>query len=1344
MMVTPETDQSIAERIRRDVLGADRNLPPLIAAIKQDPSFKIYDFMSEETYRIDIGPIEPELELDLFNSIRVSAQIPFVVVNHDRHKVENFKGRYVSRDRKFKICHNVDSNYDHSPFIARWADDNKLNIPHTLIMKILPPQTSNSKIEDRSYINAIYRFGDGFYIVIPKSKRSSPIQQVVDTLNNHLTNFKATLSDLTNITGEFVLDNVVLNAYTFRSFLMQPISFNQPYPLHFWPFLWLNERDKALSLRSQFILHFELGDIRARIVVSEETSKRNDKFYQDGIPIHFKIGETYNSISISDVQKQEHVLLIRDIILLAAYLYGNNNGSGISNSQAVAAIIQRFVPAAERFVAGDVKGPSKEIDIDYLFNTTGYTPNARNKQLDPTYYGEIATTTSISNRTMPASIRMTTREPNWQQKLYAMMVQEPNVQVIRYPLKIEGLTEFDDTPVTIMPPYFLFATAKSPYIKPRLNHQPMGDDNTHHPFLFTVSKSSFIQTPGNDTDSRFIALADLTKPFVVNYWKGEKSKSSHEMTTIKILPLGSNGHVPIALETVLSRQFRGIQFNDISGNIHTADTMVFRRAGSVISTATLIHVLVAATTHRANLREAYTMFAGNVKAADEYIQRVVRPMIVNSLNWNVGRQEFYDWTVEEAKAYFLDERNHVDSRIFRTILERFFNAYIMIIDYDRENVNIEVPRHKFCYYPSVHPANAQTFVIFKHSGAKSLRTPQPHYETISMISSTAGAENFLLPWEIARLKILFNLENRTVDSYFSTIYRNDENKYQTGNVVTLNAEQKPALNQLFKIENLQYQFVDGAGKLRAFVHSHTANQRITVCCEPLVPLELDCFDDIKALTARRDPFRPEQFLEAEDFEMAIQFVQSLGIALESINYHIESESLMAIEIDQQPDDETLRLEAERKRLADEAKKQQQAARREELKLSILERAKLAQSNSSSSLLLPPPSAVMPTAQQRKRLPTTRKVIRKVNTEPMAIGIWFTISNVKFYIPTTAGVPKTEKYGINNEPYFRVEPDNVFFRFHDELERIANVLVQIIRNLYIYSRLEDVDAFMAGLIVIDPEVIYNIDNVQRRIPTPRNFVDDLAAYARIFPTFFKQVDNELKLVLDSQITFKRLRQHLKMVQTLKENIVGASGSRFAVTSGPGEVRTITYAPYIDGAYRDHRKKLDDEMIAKLPRMDKFFNRPGYIIEFFSYASDFTRRGPDQNVFMSQSEVQEYVELIEMEKKPEIVYVPLPDHVRISKSMMYFAAADGSLYIIQNVSGRALRRVLNILKSWEEERVNLGYFAQELDEDANDVYQINVADLDKLDTAQYYVLLTYEENQYAALLKVEGSVTYSAAI
>jgi len=262
------------------------------------------------------------------------------------------------------------------------------------------------------------------------------------------------------------------------------------------------------------------------------------------------------------------------------------------------------------------------------------------------------------------------------------------------------------------------------------------------------------------------------------------------------------------------------------------------------------------------------------------------------------------------------------------------------------------------------------------------------------------------------------------------MYRNDENKYQTGNVVTLNAEQKPALNQLFKIENLQYQFVDGAGKLRAFVHSHTANQRITVCCEPLVPLELDCFDDIKALTARRDPFRPEQFLEAEDFEMAIQFVQSLGIALESINYHIESESLMAIEIDQQPDDETLRLEAERKRLADEAKKQQQAARREELKLSILERAKLAQSNSSSSLLLPPPSAVMPTAQQRKRLPTTRKVIRKVNTEPMAIGIWFTISNVKFYIPTTAGVPKTEKYGINNEPYFRVEPDNVFFRFHD--------------------------------------------------------------------------------------------------------------------------------------------------------------------------------------------------------------------------------------------------------------------------------------------------------------------------
>lgn len=1338
----------LRNRTNRELEGVRQNLLPFMNAVKSDESIKTYDLRSEDVYHIDIGVIEPELELDLFNAIRVSPEIPFVVLNRDRIKDPDYKGRYISEDRNFKICHSVDAAYEHESFLGDWKNDIPLNLPYTLIMKVLIASDTNKKVKDGSYVNVVYEFDVGAAIHLRSGQNRTHAQKAIEILTNHISGFTITLGGIKEISGSFVLDHVVFDRYALRWVLMNNHQLpGTTVPLMFWPYLWINERDHSMTARSHLILNFKFGNVKSKIVISSKQAEARDLFYQKGVPVRFKERQPYNLISISEVATREQAYFIKDVLTTVAALYAVNNTAAIAQYQ-----IGAFVPQAvtKGVVAVIPPEESYEVTSTWLnLNPRGgkSSRNFINKQLDPTFYGAIPTTKYISSNKRPAQIKVTTRDPRWRELLLEIMSNRPDVQVIRYPLNIIGSEQFAESSRTIVPPYFLFADLsdiKNPsiYLRPRVNPEPNGSENTYHPYLFTCINSQFLELPGgNDLMMRYNALVDLNTPYTVRYLKQSGPKeSSHIKKTMKILRPGETGFIPGKLELVLSSFIVGGQYVDGTGITRTiSGTPNFKRLGSIVSTASIIHVLITKTQMQLDLKDRY-LAMGPIER-ENFVQTVVRKKIVDESNWNLARQELYDWEIDDMKKYFLDPKNFVDTYLFRAILSKFFGVFLLIIQYDRDESKVEIPRHKFCYINPVIPSNSLALVFFKHSGAKSFTSPNPQYEIVELLVNESG-HLMSRDWDLTKINNLFGLQNRTVDVRFTTINLKKENIFKTGSIIETDAERKGNLLQMFKRENLDYQFVDGAGKLRAFVHS-MGGKRLTIACEPLAPLDLDCFDDLKALVSRNETKPPEEFLAAQNFDDAIGFVRSLKVPVGDISYNMEFESLVAVE------EESVVAEAP-------VVKETDAARRERIEKELRAKGMSMEERLAASRMTTVPGFIDPsflevkaetplTQSIMKKLPP-RKVIRKVNENPKAIGIWFKVPghNIKFYIATTPGTPLTPEYAVDNEPYFTVEPENLFFRQHDEMERIANVLVQLARNLYIYSRVDDVDFFMRMMTVIDGSVVYDLTNARRQIPSDRLLSSAPTSpgirYPAFFPTFFKRIEGETRsrLVFDSDLTSRRIRQHLKIVQKLKENIVGASGSKMKQVFDGNGVRQVQYVPFIGNALQPARYGIDDEMIEHIPRLDKFYNRPLYIIEFYAYASDFARRGPDQNILMSHGEFTEYLNLTKMEKKTEIKTYPLPPNIKDVKSPVHYSSADGSLYIIQNVEGGALGRVNSVIVTWARERVNLGYFAEESLDKQIRIISISSTKLDTLDPSQYFMVLDYGGGHYGALLKLEGAI------
>jgi hypothetical protein len=711
-------------------------------------------------------------------------------------------------------------------------------------------------------------------------------------------------------------------------------------------------------------------------------------------------------------------------------------------------------------------------------------------------------------------------------------------------------------------------------------------------------------------------------------------------------------------------------------------------------------------------------------------------------------------------------------------------------------------------------------VILKHETVTSSKATFPQCEIVKMLGKKRiDLSSFSeYPWTLPGLRMIFSLANKTIDMSFMDIHDLKEDSFITGVSIKNNADIKPSLTEIFSPKDLILQLIDGAGKVRAFLHKFSNEEygesEITVMCEPLHPLDLLSFNDPGVIQSGRNP---DLLLVPEDFELALAFVLSLGIKLEDISYKVDysNEDLLVgskiEEIVPKPKSMRTNLLDRERNVAKEMEGVLNSARGNKLipsgKYKETQIPLIPQKSVSASNQEPTAKDFISAINREAKFQQTDEMNRNYSNEdvedqeklkyvkdkrpqniPLAVGIWFKLKDVQFYIATESGEIPTAQFAENDIPFFEPEPEQTFFWQHDYYERVTNILIQLLRNLYIYSRFDDPAYFISLMTEIDPSNEYKIIGVRRRLSASRNFNEALNSYAQQYPSFFRKKEALYVMVIDSQKTRDSLRQHLQQVQKLKLDIFAASGSRYndrykliVNNNGQQEVvsindprlgpKVVEYRPHVEGfpmtdlnnskgkrieEYNQKEKmnalfivtdqisyNISDFIIQNIERMDQFFNRPEFLEQFFVSPSDFTVRGPDQQVFISEDDIRDYIDFLDFDRTPTLITLPIPDGIDLIKTPQYLLMPDQSIYMIQNVLGGNRRRAMNVLYVWGSERINLGFYADEwtgvVDKPSVTPYVNTNLERQEYTTKEFYTdsqfaFLEFASNKYAAMIRL----------
>ena len=1303
--------ENMAAKIE-NVIALDEIGSQILTVMNSNNDLNRYDlFTKEREIEIVLANVpDEELAHGIFDALIVDDIIPFAKFNTGEVKLEHVKGKKskIPQESRYKIYHTTDNFMHHKEFIPTWKMADSLNRPNRLFIKLLiPPE--NGKVTIHSYVDIVFKFGVGMVAILKRDKSNMNPQDVINLLQSRLFGVKISLGKVVRTHTSFVVSNLTIDNALFRDILISKHQFGQGKPLFLYPFIWVKEKDKALYVRSQFKLNVRIGNITAKVIISEKESKLNDLFYVNGRINTFKEGSNYTLITITGVEHAQQAAVVRDLVSMVFYIYGSPM-FGNSNSLAIANYYNGIIGVEGYFRGSLFDKTSKVMTMEDYSRVAN--KNAALKLIDPTFYMTIATGKKSAEQGKQPRLVATVTDPNWQNHLIAalnLIASDPpdkKRQIIRYPfLLVDGsgvpLKEADQ-PKTITPPYFLMTEQKHYMFKLKPIDDPRGLSGTRHPWLPTNSMDKAsrdtlsITTPGADNlQVLYQALIDLMKPFTVVAQDRNVRTGNYENKSSRILREGISGTLNFQLTTVLRSKF-------IKGDI---EDVTFRRIGYRKSNDSLLRIIN-------DVRSSVSK--------TEYIEAAMRQRIADSVDWNVCRQELFDIEPQTAKANFLDLNQEIDSQLYRTILESYFGIYLLVIRFNRETIqqSVEIPRHKFIHISRSYKPDTPIVMIFKHVNIdKSINAA--HYELITPLFTMKGGVvptmNYLTVAEE-----LFDSMNSTIEVSFATVKRIQTNndRYETGTIVKTRSNKKPMLNEIF---DAKLQFIDGAGKLRAFVVNN-----ITIACEPLVPLSIASFDDPAVFKVNET----KNYLKPQNAEIVMNFIRSLNISSEDLAFRRLQQEIITLEevvVDKLAE---LRKETEAPKIEPVAETNSGGGDAFDF-ASAIERARLKNLIKEEKVV-----------DQQK---SERRIIKSRDNENsnrnLANGVWFKYRGVQFYVAITPyDIPPNSS--INNLALFEIDPKLIIFRQFDYYERVANIMIQLVRNLYLYSRSDDPRNFLNFMTVVQPEVVYQINGVQRQFSAYRNFTDDLKEYSRLYPTFFTHpTDGSLsKMILDSRAVFDRLLGQLKLVQRIKEDIVGATGSKLRVYNDNG-IRRVEYIQReINASFFPPTNVLTDHMIRTIVRMDVFYNRPAYIIEFYKYPSDYTVRSPGQKIFMSTEEITQYFELLDMENTGTVLRTPLNPLIFNEKRPQYFSTGDGSLYLLQTVNSNTYLRVLTVLKKWDSDRINSGYFADEW-QYRETMYTINITDIDRIDPSRNLIVLEFKNGSYCALMKISGSISFN---
>ena len=151
-----------------------------------------------------------------------------------------------------------------------------------------------------------------------------------------------------------------------------------------------------------------------------------------------------------------------------------------------------------------------------------------------------------------------------------------------------------------------------------------------------------------------------------------------------------------------------------------------------------------------------------------------------------GKQEMYDFSIEEIRVFLRDPDIYLDPSLAVTVLENFFNCNIFIFKRIGVNGELILPRHVQTLYKYSRP-NTRSIFIYEHMGSTSDHTEYPRCELIVKWQITSESEqDYYAEYNSTIATGVRNIYDRLAETYsLDAINRNIDFPLQTDEQFTL-------------------------------------------------------------------------------------------------------------------------------------------------------------------------------------------------------------------------------------------------------------------------------------------------------------------------------------------------------------------------------------------------------------------------------------------------------------------------------------------------------------------------------------------------------------------------------
>ena len=313
------------------------------------------------------------------------------------------------------------------------------------------------------------------------------------------------------------------------------------------------------------------------------------------------------------------------------------------------------------------------------------------------------------------------------------------------------------------------------------------------------------------------------------------------------------------------------------------------------------------------------------------------------------------------------------------------------------------------------------------------------------------------------------------------------------------------------------------------------------------------------------------------------------------------------------------------------------------------------------------------------------------------GIWFSVfkedkpEDMYITINPVISIVDNEnnQYPIENKKAYVVSSENKLYTISEKIhiyKKIFNIMIQVC-NILLIKYGKSPDKFVDRYMVVNPDVKYNLNNIERRIRLQKGkstFRDYFRYFSRY--SFVDKIGDTYKIIVDSD---KAKESILYMLENF----------------------------YVDIKNKKHI--------------------PTYFENFYTTEEDYIKY-ESSKVFMTEGDFMHWISITNNNLE-KIYERSLTDSVIMSTNSIIYKIGD-MFYILQNVIDFSERRALNVIYNWKMYKKNIGYEAGKINSN-NIPENVTMAtinsnnEIEIYDTESEYVLLYYvsqKQDRYAALL------------